>query len=286
MICFTQGFRIFRVVLLVTVFLSSFPSLADKCLLIDQLLSKLSEAGVVVANGKMVRTDNRHGTSIVHSDPYLDSFVATGATAKEILEIGAGHGFMTARLLEASSARITVNDLSEGNLSSLKELLSTQQAARIDWKIGAFPAVLNDYPDDSFDAILMARVIHFFQPDDFQRAARELYRLVRPGGTVTVTALTPENSHFAGFFETYVQRRANGDLWPGAWVRSAEFRPNAPLPDNLHLLDPHVFVREFLGVGFRVVKAGYIDRNSQYATDILLRKREGVGITVVKPRPI
>lgn len=275
----------FQTSLLSFLLLFSIQGKTTECALHLQLLTSLTSGGAVIIDGKMVKTSNKFGTSIIQTDPYVENFLETAQAVGEVLEIGAGHGFTTTRVLEQGQAKITVNDLSLDNLGSLRAILaetSDEIKNRVRWQEGRFPNAFVSYSDSSFDAILMARVLHFFRPDEFSLVLREVHRLLRSGGSVTVTALSPENSHFKGFYKNYLKNILNQNPWPGSNVRVEDYRPNAPLPEYIHLLDPHVLVREFLAAGFRIEKAGYIDRSGQYPADVLLGKREGVGIKAMK----
>jgi ubiquinone/menaquinone biosynthesis C-methylase UbiE len=231
----------------------------------------------------MVHTSNKFGTSIIQTDPYIEHFLNIAASANNLLEIGAGHGFASSRILESTQASLTINDLDLSQLDALGTLLTETQKSRVTFLQGRFPDAFSEISDSTYDAILLARVLHFIQPEEFQTAIVELRRILKPGGKVVVTALSPENSHFLGFYKSYLYNLAFGNPWPGSYVNAQFYRPNAPLPKYLHLLDPHVLIREFLATGFKVEKAGYIDRAGQYSSDILLGKREGVGIIAIKP---
>lgn len=260
------------------VFASCEPSLADR------VLARLAREHAKISGGTMVRTENHFGTSIVGVDPYVGHFVAAAKSARSVLEVGAGHGLSSARAIENGASAILVSDLNSGHLNALREELTPEQAGRVKFREARFPGDFESVPAESFDLILIARVLHFFQPPEFGAALKALYRLLAPGGQVVATALTPENSHFPNFFVRYQAARARGESWPGSYLEVAKDRPGAPLPPFLHLLDPEVLEREFRAAGFEVDRVGYIDRHHQYTPDVLRDGREGVGIIARRPR--
>lgn len=89
----------------------------------------------------------------------------------EVLDLGAGTGKLTTRLVERGLDVIAVDPIPE-----MLELLSTS--------LPETPALLGtaeEIPlaDDSVDAVLVAQAWHWFDP---QRAIREVARVLRPGG--------------------------------------------------------------------------------------------------------
>ena len=250
----------------------------------DRLYDRLVAIGAQVIDGKMIKTQNGYGTSIVGVDPYVAKYLAHVPSAKSILEIGAGHGIAAARAIDAGATSLVLNDANVDHFAALKSVMSPEQASRVTWVEGIFPDRFADYPEESFDLILLARVIHFAQPDQYPGTLNAISRLLAPGGSVVATALSPENSHFAGFLHTYRERQKAGDAWPGRDVDTQKYRPGSNLPPYLHLPDPVVWRREFTKAGFEIEEVGYIDRRGQYPEGVLLGGKEGVGIIARKPK--
>ncbi|EHB58436.1 Methyltransferase type 11 [Mycolicibacterium rhodesiae JS60] len=91
--------------------------------------------------------------------------------ARDVLDLGAGTGKLTTRLVERGLDVVAVDPLAE-----MLELLSTA--------LPDTPALLGTaeqipLPDNSVDAVLVAQAWHWFDP---QQAVAEVARVLRPGG--------------------------------------------------------------------------------------------------------
>ena len=100
----------------------------------------------------------------------IDWLLPTG-TARQVLDLGAGTGKLTARLVERGWEVVAVDPI--------PEMLEVLTAA-----LPGTPALLGTaeqipLPDDSMDAVLVAQAWHWFDP---QRAVAEVARVLRPGG--------------------------------------------------------------------------------------------------------
>lgn len=97
-------------------------------------------------------------------------------------DIGCGNGAFTELLLErAAPTDVQGIDPSEGQIAYARERLETRP---VRFEVGTATAL--PYPDDAFDAAVMALVI-FFVPDPTGGVA-EMARVVRPGGSVSAYA--------------------------------------------------------------------------------------------------
>ncbi|HZQ30584.1 MAG TPA: class I SAM-dependent methyltransferase [Mycobacterium sp.] len=91
--------------------------------------------------------------------------------ARDVLDLGAGTGKLTTRLVERGLSVVAVDPIPE-----MLELLSNS--------LPGTPALLGTaeeipLPDDSVDAVLVAQAWHWFDP---ARAVPEVARVLRPGG--------------------------------------------------------------------------------------------------------
>lgn len=221
---------------------------------------------------------NRMGTAIVDEH---DSFVqhmifAAGRPDAAVLEIGAAFGDVS-RSLAARGAVCTVNDLDARNLAGVHDGLDEATRARLRVQIGRFPDELT-LADSSFDAILVARVLHFLGGEEIELAARTLFRWLRPGGFVVATAETPFRGNLREFAPLYEARLARQDPWPGI-IEDTDvyFTSAANLPRRMNLLDRETIARPFRQCGFEIERCEFFERGG-LPPAIKLDGREGVGV--------
>ena len=94
-----------------------------------------------------------------------------GSPVRDVLDLGAGTGKLTTRLVERGLDVVAVDPIAE-----LLDVLRTT--------LPDTPALLGTaeqipLPDNSVDAVLVAQAWHWFDPD---RAVAEVVRVLRPGG--------------------------------------------------------------------------------------------------------
>ncbi len=99
----------------------------------------------------------------------IDWLLTSGA--RNVLDLGAGTGKLTARLVERGLDVVAVDPIPEmldvlsGSLPDTPALLGTAEDIPL--------------PDDSVDSVLVAQAWHWFDPE---RAVKEVARVLRPGG--------------------------------------------------------------------------------------------------------
>lgn len=99
----------------------------------------------------------------------IDWLLPSGAS--DVLDLGAGTGKLTIRLVERGLNVIAVDPIPEmlevlrGSLPDTPALLGTAEEIPL--------------PDDSVDSVLVAQAWHWFDPE---RAIKEVARVLRPGG--------------------------------------------------------------------------------------------------------
>lgn len=111
-----------------------------------------------------------------------------GRNFANILEIGCGTGALTAELVPHCE-RIVALDLSQTALETARENLGDD--ARISFVRGEVPT---DWPDGTFDAVILAEVLYFLSPDEIARVSRLAREALPPGGgTALLVNWTGEN---------------------------------------------------------------------------------------------
>lgn len=232
-------------------------------------------------SGRFIPTLNEMGFMTTQLDPYSQSFVEYAIKIKEpVLEVGAAYGVATLAAL-SRGATVYCNDIDIRHLKIVEQQANKNDLARLKLVPGAFPKEL-DFPENSFGAILMARVIHFFDPETLQLAMKKAYSWLKPGGKLVIIADTPYLKNMADFIPEYERRVKNGDKWPGIMGDPKQFTNNPHFHDFLHVLDDKVLSRVLSEQGFEVEKIEMLSR-VDYPADRQLDGRESVAVIAVKP---
>lgn len=110
---------------------------------------------------------------------------------KELIDIGGGTGIVALMALEMGAAKVVCGDISEYMLDHGREKAKTQgyDSSRIEFcQLDAESLPFND---NSFDIVLTGMTFGIL-PDQ-EKAAKEMYRVLRPGGLVSLGAHGPEH---------------------------------------------------------------------------------------------
>jgi ubiquinone/menaquinone biosynthesis C-methylase UbiE len=157
------------------------------------------------------------------------------------LEIGAGTGYFTLNLLRAGLIEDAVaTDISQGMLDAL-----ASSADRLGVEVETVRAEAERLPfdDESFDLVFGHAVLHHLP--DLDGAFAELYRVLRPGGTI---AFCGEPSRYGDRLASYPKRAGlrAAPLWR-AFMRAEERRNGHSTPEEVeeHQLEGSVDVHAF-----------------------------------------
>jgi SAM-dependent methyltransferase len=200
-------------------------------------------------------------------DDYLDhetwvrpAFDQLGdVTGRRVLDYGCGHG-MAAVVLARRGARVTAFDLSHGYLEEAR-LRAKANGAAI-----AFVRADGDrlpFAAESFDAVWGSAVLHHL---DLGKAARELRRVLCPGGTAVFCEPWGENPLL-----NWARRRLP---YPGKG-RTSDEQPLGPRHVRmLRTLFPHVHARgyQLLSMVRRVLRPGRLVAGLDWCDDLLLNR--------------
>jgi ubiquinone/menaquinone biosynthesis C-methylase UbiE len=106
-------------------------------------------------------------------EQYLNATLEKSIKAKDVLDYGCSNGWMVERYAEFGAGSITGIDISETGI---------QQAIKKYGHLAKFyagDAHNVPFADDSFDVVVGRSILHHL---DFERALREIMRILRPGG--------------------------------------------------------------------------------------------------------
>lgn len=230
-----------------------------------------------------VPTLNGLGFMSSYLDAVMREFVSFSANCDlPVVDIGAAYGVATIPTLETGALVFAV-DSSEKHLSILQQRTPISLRRQLKTLAREFPSELS-FESCSVGAILIARVLHFFDPAKLEHATSLLYDWLTPGGKVFVTSETPYLGNWKSFIPVYEARRKRGDPWPGYVHNVMEFAlaRGENLPPTMLLLDPDVIKRVFCERGFILEKCDFLAR-PEFPDDMRLDGRESVGAIFRKP---
>lgn len=231
-------------------------------------------------SGYFIPTLNQMGYMTVHVDPYSQAFIEYAASHKGLnLEIGTAYGVATLQAL-ARGATVVANDIEIRHLHILTQRTAEKDLPRLRLVPGAFPRELH-FEENTFQSILIARVLHFFDPVTLELAVKKAWDWLKPTGKLIVVADTPYLKNLEAFIPIYEERVSKGDPWPGVIENPKHYAQDAHFPDFLHLLSEAVLRRVLSRQGFTIEKLEHF-RRIDYPLDRQLDGRESVGAIVVK----
>jgi 2-polyprenyl-3-methyl-5-hydroxy-6-metoxy-1,4-benzoquinol methylase len=158
----------------------------------------------------------------IHYDGTLDAFVPS--TARSVLDVGCGDGFLAARLARRIS-RVVALDLDQSVLGRAQARIPE---APVTWLHG--DALANVVLPRSFDAVVSKAALHHLP--NTRTGLRRLSTLVRPGGALAIVTFARTDwrklaSASAAFIARAVANRAHGK-WehsaPTVWTPADTFR--------------------------------------------------------------
>lgn len=146
--------------------------------------------------------------------------IAGTQTVKRVLEVGCGTGHWLARLHSLAVGLFGL-DFSAG-------MLNQAQQRRMPLHLSRGVASRLPFPAGTFDLVYCVNAIHHF--GNAQAFVREGFRLLRPGGTLTIIGMNPHGrrdswyvyEYFDGVYETDLARFPSWDVVL-AWMRDAGF---------------------------------------------------------------
>lgn len=115
--------------------------------------------------------------------------VAATPEIRRVLDIGCGAGNNTIKLSQyAAPFDCDLVDLSQPMLEAARRRIAEVNTGEIRIFQGDFREI--DLPENSYDVILAAAVLHHLRDDaDWESAFNKLYRLTAPGGSIWITDL-------------------------------------------------------------------------------------------------
>lgn len=234
----------------------------------------------------LVPTLNKFGLMTKIFDCYTKDFIQYAKTLERdshVAELGAAYGAVTQKLLNIS-LKVTVNDLDDRHINILLNSLSKNKKDNLSIVVGRIPNEV-DFPENTFDAILAARVLQYLMPKDFVLALKKIKKWLKPGGKLFVVSKTPYIKILENFVPLYEKRKRMDLRWPGVIQNLQKYYVDETishiLPRSIHVFDPDILIRACDECGFLIERCSFIDRND-FPSDIKLSGREEVGLVATK----
>ncbi|CAL7961046.1 Methyltransf_12 domain-containing protein [Alphaproteobacteria bacterium] len=222
-----------------------------------------------------IQTVNRKGAMSPRID-YVTSQFLKNLAGKTVLEIGAAYGNVLLQALQyAPDVVYHVNDMDERHVliaarrvhdAIVAGKISAIAADNVSFLVGDFPEHI-DLKNNFYDAVLIARVLHFFDPEKLKASIRKIFDVLKDEGRVYIIAVTPYIKRFESFIPEYEKRLSDGDAYPGYVssllpyinpdVTSEQVKGNMH-QDSFMFLDDVVLRRLLIEAGFKVLESGMI----------------------------
>lgn len=234
---------------------------------------------------KFIPTLNNTGFMSTQLDLFSQEFINFSKNRQgKVLEVGTAYGICALTAL-SQGISITCNDIDKQHLAVLRDIaVKCGCDTNLSLVPGAFPNQIN-FQQDTFDAILISRVLHLFDGNTIQRSLLAAKEWLKPNGKLFIVADTPYLKNLLPFIPIYEERVRNKEKWPGL----LQIDKNSKLITNLssewpmlaNFLDVDVLYRELTNIGFNIEVLHTISR-SDFPADRVLDGREGVGAIAVK----
>eukprot|EP01080_Neovahlkampfia_damariscottae_P005512 gene5512-9329_t len=218
------------------------------------------------------------------TDEYSKEFLNYSKN-KKVLEIGAAYGVLSLECLKNGST-VYANDLDPKHLAVLNKKWKKQKNYNEKSLImvpGSFPNEF-DFPENSFDAISIIRVLHFFHPNEIHNAMNKLYKWLKPGGKLFVLNETPFLKNTQKLVPVYEERLKTKNEWPSFAEDISKYVEvySSNLPKFLLFFTPDLLSRELKKSNFKIEKVSFVNQK-EFPKNMVLDGRESCGGIGIKP---
>ncbi len=241
-----------------------------------------------------IQTLNRKGAMSPQLDEATTQFIEFSQD-KKVLEVGGAYGKVMIQVLKKYPNTVYhLNDLDPRHLfiaaHQAKEYNLADKALK-NIKFFAFDITSPLQIQERYDAILMARVLHFFSPTQLDAAISNIFHLLKPKGRVYVIAITPYVKRYESFIPEYEKRVLSQQEYPGyvdsleVWLNKPATTPSqqAVISDEPFMfLDDNVLRKVFQKHGFNIITCKMVGL-SYVSSSWSLDGRENVILIAEKP---
>ncbi len=186
---------------------------------------------------------NKRGSAIAQLNIITEEFTEYASKGeKRVLQLDATFGHITLKALKRGIHDFVATDSDKRHLAIIAKRLKEKPCLKENKSLklfhGSFPDSFKDFEDNSFDAVLLNRVIHFFTPTQTTHTLKEVFRILKPGGRVFIVAITPYVKRFETFIPLYKQRLLLNQRYPG-YVRNLKFFANPEVTSPKQMAQMH-----------------------------------------------
>lgn len=179
-----------------------------------------------------------------------------------VLDIGCGYGNLALEAL-AHGNKVIANDIAVEHLIEVRRRAMAKHLPLNTLYLNnkTFPYAM-DLADESVEAIVIYRVLHFLSPTAIEAGLSKAQRWLKPGGKLFIAALAPQNKSFSTWFlPIYNEKWSNGIKWPGVDLPTHTALPEQAyqLPPYLHVMDERPLRYALEKAGFKVDQVDFID---------------------------
>lgn len=167
-----------------------------------------------------ISTLNQHGFMFTKFDPIALRFLESIEARKEqtVFEVGGAYGNVAQAALESGICAYYLNDREETHLKLFIQQLERNQKTHL---FEALHLIAGCCPEEvklkheSFDAILVNKVLHFCTPENIDAFVQWLYNGLKNGGKVYILTISPFRKGHESLLEDYEKRKYEGAPFPG-----------------------------------------------------------------------
>ncbi|MDX1916749.1 MAG: class I SAM-dependent methyltransferase [Rickettsiaceae bacterium] len=247
----------------------------------------------VSKTGKSFLTVNKTGFDVLDTENQanwvLDAYskFISRNIPQTILDIGSGYGTISRMALKHNKV-VIANDIAAEHLIYARKITKSQglDLKNLYLNNSYFPSKIK-VENDTLDAVVLYRVIHFLSPQEIEFGLSEIYKWLKRGGQVFIVVLSPQHKEYSDWFlPIYNAKWHSGNKWPGEGLEVSKALPKQQynLPKYLHVMDDRPLQYALEKSGFTILKKGFIDMSRFNSSDNSKKRdgKESFGIIAVK----
>jgi polyketide synthase PksJ len=223
---------------------------------------------------------NKQGYVRTTDNEYSKAFINEAANTKmPLLEIGCAFGNIVNEVLKVGG-KITACDIEENHLEILIRECPKKYLKNLYVYPASFPLEV-DFPAETFNAVLAARVLHFLDGKTLEAGFDKIHKWLKPNGKFYFTALSIHKSYIVDkFLSKYKENITNGIRWAGEIENQHLFAPQHKdhAPEFIQVFDVPQLEKIMPEFGFKIKKIGLFD----YPDDKISDNKGHIGFIATK----